>query len=93
VKTFYLFCLFAVSAFAQDWLQMFNGKDLTGWTPKISGYALGDNFANTFRVKDGYLSVGYEGYDSFLDANKAGKFGHIFYQRPFSYYVIATAAS
>ena len=68
---------------------MFNGKDLSGWSPKISGYAFGENFANTFRVQDGYLSVGYEGYDSFLDQNKAGKFGHIFYQRPFSYYVIA----
>ncbi|HBG56529.1 MAG TPA: DUF1080 domain-containing protein, partial [Porphyromonadaceae bacterium] len=20
------------------WIQLFNGKDLTGWTPKITGY-------------------------------------------------------
>lgn len=93
MKTFFLFWLpvacLSGEAQSKDWLQMFNGKDLSGWSPKISGYAFGENFANTFRVQDRYLSVGYEGYDSFLDQNKAGKFGHIFYQRPFSYYVIA----
>ena len=28
------------------WIQLFNGKDMTGWTQKISGYDYGDNFGN-----------------------------------------------
>ncbi|MDX2038015.1 MAG: DUF1080 domain-containing protein [Isosphaeraceae bacterium] len=63
------------------WISLFNGKDLTGWTPKITGYAFGDNYANTFRVENGAIRVGYEGYDAF-----AGKFGHLFHERPFSKY-------
>lgn len=67
-----------------DWIQLFNGKNLKGWTPKITGHAVGENFANTFRVKDGYLTVSYDGYDSF-----ANQFGHLFYKDKFSYYIIA----
>ena len=37
------------------WLPLFNGKNLKDWSPKITGYALNDNFANTFRVRDGLL--------------------------------------
>ncbi len=68
---------------AETWISLFNGKDLTGWTPKIRGYELGDNFANTFRVQDGVLSVNYDGYTQFDN-----KFGHLFYQQPFSNYVL-----
>jgi hypothetical protein len=67
-----------------DWLQLFNGKNLDGWKAKISGHALGDNFANTFRVENVVLKVAYDGYQRF-DA----KFGHLFYQQPFSHYVLA----
>ena len=68
----------------KDWIQLFNGKNLSGWTPKITGHAVGENFANTFRVKDGLLTVAYDGYDSF-----ASQFGHLFYKDSFSYYIIA----
>ncbi len=44
----------------QDWIVMFNGKDLTGWTPKIARYELGDNYGNTFRVENGLLEVRYD---------------------------------
>jgi ABC-type molybdate transport system substrate-binding protein len=64
-----------------DWRQLFNGRDLTGWTPKIRKHALGENFADTFRVRDGMLEVGYEGYDTFAE-----QFGHLFYAEPFSRY-------
>ncbi len=47
-----------------EWIQLFNGKDLTGWTPKIAGYEAGVNFANTFRVEDGMIRVRYDGYGS-----------------------------
>ena len=39
------------------WIPLFNGKDLDGWKPKITGYDAGDNFGNTFRVEDGVLKV------------------------------------
>jgi len=66
-----------------EWIQLFNGKNLDGWKVKITGYELGDNFANTFRVEDGLLKVAYDGYDRF-----DGRFGHIFYDQPFSNYVL-----
>jgi hypothetical protein len=66
-----------------EWMQLFNGTDLEGWTPKIRGYDLGDNFGNTFRVEDGILKVSYEGYDTFDD-----RFGHLFYEGEFSHYVL-----
>jgi len=65
----------------EDWIVLFNGKDLKGWTPKIAKHELGDNFGNTFRVEDGLLKVRYDKYKSF-----DGQFGHLFYKEPFSYY-------
>ena len=76
-----LVLLLPFAANAQEWTQLFNGKNLDGWTPKITGYELGDNFENTFRVEDGILKVGYDGYKTF-----GGKFGHLFYEKPFSNY-------
>ena len=69
------------SAAKEDWIALFNGRDLDGWTPKITGHALGDNFAKTFRVEDGLLKVRYDGYRSF-----DGQFGHLFYKQPYAYY-------
>ncbi len=46
-----------------EWISLFNGKDLTGWTPKIRYHKYGENFANTFRVEEGLLKVRYDGYD------------------------------
>lgn len=67
---------------AEDkWIPLFNGKDLEGWTPKIKGYAVGENFGNTFRVEDGLLKVSYDQYDKF-----SGKFGHLFYKDKLSHY-------
>ncbi|MDY7395758.1 DUF1080 domain-containing protein [Aureibaculum sp. 2210JD6-5] len=66
----------------ENWVSLFNGKDLEGWTPKIRGYDYGDNIHNTFRVEDGVIKVSYDGYNSeFKDA-----FGHLFYKTPFSNY-------
>jgi hypothetical protein len=63
------------------WISLFNGKDLTGWTPKIKGYPLGENFGDTFRVEKGVLKVSYDQYQQF-----DRKFGHIFYKDKFSHY-------
>ena len=47
------------------WVSLFNGKDLSGWKPKITGYDLGDNYADTFRVEGGNLKVSYDKYPQF----------------------------
>ena len=38
-----------------DWVQLFNGKDIIDWSAKITGYPLNNNYGNTFRVEDGKL--------------------------------------
>lgn len=67
----------------QPWVSLFNGRDLSGWKVKIKGYDLNDNFGNTFRVEDGILKVVYDKYDQYND-----RFGHIFYEQPYSRYVL-----
>jgi len=64
-----------------NWISLFNGKNLDGWTVKISGHDLDDNYGNTFRVKDGVLQVSYDHYGPF-----GTQFGSIFTQRTFSNY-------
>ena len=54
-------------------IQLFNGKDLKNWTPKIRNHKVGDNYKNTFRVEDGLLKVRYDGYDNFNF-----QYGHLF---------------
>ena len=73
----------AARAEEPGWRPLFNGKDLTGWTPKIRGEALGDNYGDTFRVEDGVLKVVYDAdkYPTFGE-----KFGHLFFAEPFSRY-------
>jgi len=67
----------------QEWIQLFNGKDLSGWDLKLSGYELNDNYKNTFRVEDGLLKVCYDEYTEFK-----GEYGHIFYKDKFSHYIL-----
>lgn len=71
------------SAQDKDWLPLFNGKNLDGWTVKIKGHAPGDNYLDTFRVEDGLLKVSYDRYKQF-----DSKFGHLFYKDKFSHYVV-----
>lgn len=66
-----------------EWRQLFDGKSLKGWKAKITGHELGDNFGETFRVEDGLLKVAYDQYEKF-----DGKFGHLFFEEPFSHYVL-----
>lgn len=66
-----------------EWIQLFNGQNLDNWLIKFTGYQLGVNYNNTFRVEDGVLKVSYDEWD---DWN--GEFGHIFYDRPFSHYIL-----
>lgn len=82
-----LLCLAAASCAHRpeagaEWISLFDGKTLNGWTPKISGYALGEDPMRTFRVEDGVIRVSYDGYpDGFRK-----RFGHLAYRTPFSSY-------
>ncbi|TRZ45862.1 3-keto-disaccharide hydrolase [Robertkochia solimangrovi] len=66
------------------WIQLFNGKDLSGWTPKITKHPIGDNYMNTFRVSDSVIEVNYDGYEQFDK-----QYGHLFYEKPYSAYFLA----
>lgn len=66
-----------------EWKSLFNGKDLNDWVVKISKHEVGENYANTFRVQDGYLTVSYDGYTDF-----DFQYGHLFYKEPFSAYFL-----
>lgn len=63
------------------WIQLFNGKDLSGWTPKIRYEEYGKDSRKTFRVENGVIKVGYENYEEF-----GNTFGHLFYKTPYSRY-------
>lgn len=82
--------LFLVAAFllcsckqqkTSEWIPIFNGRDLSGWSPKFTGQAYGENYLNTFRVQDGKLVAHYDAYTHF-DNN----FGHLFYSEKLSRY-------
>jgi len=66
------------------WVPIFNGKDLSGWTPKIRYHEAGKNYGDTFYVEDGLLKVKY---DPEFYPEYGERFGHIFYTgRSFSHY-------
>lgn len=66
---------------AENWISLFNGKDLTGWTGKISGKDLNSNWRNTWLVEDSMIRINYMEYDSFRN-----DFGHLYYEQPYSSY-------
>ena len=72
------------AAEGDGWIQLFNGKDLTGWTPKIRGHEYGVNYADTFRVEDGVIKTAYDKYEGPF----RGRYGHLFYKEPFSNYIL-----
>ncbi len=69
------------SAITENWISLFNGKDLTGWTGKISDKDLNSNWRNTWLVEDSMIRINYMEYDSFRN-----DFGHLYYEQPYSSY-------
>lgn len=65
----------------EDWISLFNGKDLTGWDMKIADRPLNDNYLNTFQVKKGMIRIVYDAYENFDN-----KYGHLYYKKPYSHY-------
>lgn len=68
----------------KNWVSLFNGKNLDGWTPKFMGYPAGENYKNTFRVEGGLLTVSYDQWQTFED----DRFGHLFTNQSYSDYRI-----
>jgi Domain of Unknown Function (DUF1080) len=65
------------------WVSIFNGKNLDGWIPKVTGYVAGENPLNLFSVEDGILKVDYSKFKKFN-----GRYGHLFYKDKLSSYVL-----
>ncbi|OUW35331.1 MAG: hypothetical protein CBD39_00915 [Flavobacteriaceae bacterium TMED179] len=65
----------------EEWILLFNGKDLSGWDIKIAYNNINENFKNTFQVKDSMIRIVYNQYQNFDD-----KYGHMYYKTPYSYY-------
>lgn len=84
-----LICLFSlvalplIQAAEPGWIPLFNGKDLEGWTPKISGFPVGENALNTFRVENGMLKVSYADYKEF-----GKKFAHLYTHKSYSHFIL-----
>lgn len=74
--------LVATPLAAANWIALFNGEDLDGWTPKFSNCEAGKNPGRVFRVEDGKLKVCYD------DVEEFNGFGHLYYKTPFSHYRI-----
>lgn len=73
----------SIASAESPWIPLFNGKDLSGWTPKIRHHPLGENYANTFSVEDGILKASYAGYENFNE-----KFGHLYTDIAYSRYIL-----
>jgi 3-keto-disaccharide hydrolase len=65
----------------EEWVSLFNGKDLSGWDIKIKDHPLGENYKNNFRVEDSMIRVDYSGFDKFDN-----QFGHLYTDKSYSYY-------
>jgi hypothetical protein len=65
----------------EKWISLFNGKNLDGWDIKIKGFPLGENYKNTFTVKDSMIVVSYGEYDKFEN-----HFGHLYSKVKYSNY-------
>lgn len=88
-KIIFCYCLLTISinifsqpdANKEDWIPLFNGKDIKDWMVKIHHHQVGENYGNTFRVEDGIIKVRYDQYDKFNE-----QYGHLYFKTPYSYY-------
>lgn len=65
----------------KKWVSIFNGKNFDGWTIRVVGKPIGENFNNTFRVENGIISIRYDQYKSFDNT-----FGALFYNKKLTNY-------
>jgi hypothetical protein len=64
-----------------QWQSIFDGRTLDGWTPKITGRAVGEDPLKMFVVQDGAIRVSHANYAKF-----DGEFGHLFWKAPLGAY-------
>jgi hypothetical protein len=74
-------CSSQKEATENEWIQLFNGKDINDWIVKVHHHDPGVNFGNTFRVEDGMIKVRYDQYGDFND-----QFAHLYFKQPFSHF-------
>jgi hypothetical protein len=74
-------CTSTETSHQEEWIALFNGKDLSDWTIKFANQDLNVNHRNTFRAQDSMIRIAYDQYDSFNDA-----YAHMYYNKPYSYY-------
>ncbi len=65
------------------WERIFDGQTLAGWTPKITGRAVGEDPLGMFTVHEGAIRVSHANYETF-----EGEFGHLFWKAPLTAYRI-----
>jgi len=65
----------------EEWISLFNGKDLSDWTIKFTGEDLNVNHKETFIIEDSMIRINYDNYENFN-----GKFAHMYFKNPYSYY-------
>ncbi|MEL7108155.1 MAG: DUF1080 domain-containing protein [Pseudomonadota bacterium] len=66
---------------APTWERIFDGASLNGWTPKITGEALGEDADGIFQTADGALIVAYPEGAVFV-----GAFGHLYFDEALTDY-------
>ena len=64
-----------------EWIKIFNGKDLNDWIVKVNHHETGENFGNTFRVEDGIIKVRYDQYGDFNE-----QFSHLYYKQQVKFF-------
>ena len=67
----------------QEWVKIFNGENLDGWTVKIAHHEVGDNYADTYRIEDGIIKAAYDKHTDFEE-----RFSHIYWHEPLSHYCL-----
>jgi hypothetical protein len=65
------------------WVPIFNGKDLTNWYPKITGFPYKTDPYDTFKVENGAIKVSYEKYPG---GNFDNHFGLLYYDKVLTNY-------
>lgn len=65
------------------WVNLFNQENLEGWTPKVFGQPVGENYGNTFQVDSGILKIRYDAYGDFNN-----QFGALYTKRSYKNYRI-----
>jgi hypothetical protein len=75
------------AANTDGWVNLFNGKDLTGWVPLIHKHKVGENVYDTFRA-DSVNNVIKVLYDKYPNLEFGGRCGNLYYNRRLTNYRI-----